>query len=235
MSSALKKIFSGENDEEVHNEFIKFGKGVFENRYLLEAKKQKNKWAIKTSAEFSNFLVRSCLEKASGEIEIKGIIVSTFPVSDKAEFEIEKVKKYMGIQQVVIKTTTTTPDKVLSLMNEFPKAHFGLSFKTDSCDLKIKAKTPKSGKPGKKGGEGPKADFCSLKTTDRSIVQDLFFDFPDFDFIVIKHTLNIKKIELPEGEQDPVKIRALAKRSGTMKREVNVNGEEFIEEKEFSA
>ena len=60
MSSVLKKIFSEQSDEEVHNEFIKFGKGVFENRYLLEAKKQKDKWAIKTSAEFSNFLVRSC-------------------------------------------------------------------------------------------------------------------------------------------------------------------------------
>jgi len=233
MSSVLKKIFSEQSDDRVHNEFIKFGKGVFENRYLLEAKKQKTKWSVKTSAEFSNFLVRSCLEKASGEIEVKGIIVSTSPLSEKAEFEIEKVKKYMGIQQAVIKTNTT-PDKILALMDELPKAHYGLSFKTADCDLKIKAKTPKTGKPGKKAQE-PKADFCALKTTDKSIIQDLFFDFPDFDFIVIKHTINIKKIELPEGEEDPVKIRELAKRFGSIKREVNVNGEQFIEEKKFSA
>ena len=56
-----------------------------------------------------------------------------------------------------------------------------LLFKTNNSELKIKGKAPKSGKPGKKGDdEAPKADFCSLKTSDREIMKDLFFDLHDF-------------------------------------------------------
>ena len=59
----VKKIFDGVFDEEVHLSFLKFGRGEYKNKFLLEGKKQKSKWAIKTGAEFANFLVRKCLEK----------------------------------------------------------------------------------------------------------------------------------------------------------------------------
>ena len=36
----VKKIFEGNFDEEVHNDFLKFGRGEYNNRYLLEGKKQ---------------------------------------------------------------------------------------------------------------------------------------------------------------------------------------------------
>ena len=72
MKNTIAKIFSGETDEEVHSDFIKFSRGIFQDRYLIEGKKQKEKWSIKTSAEFANFFVRRCLEKSPGEINIKG-------------------------------------------------------------------------------------------------------------------------------------------------------------------
>ena len=78
MSNVIRKIFldeAGENDQEVHEAFIKFGKGEFGARYLLEGKKQKDRWAIKTSAEFGNYFVKRCLADVEEPIDMKGVIV----------------------------------------------------------------------------------------------------------------------------------------------------------------
>ncbi|MEK6825622.1 MAG: hypothetical protein AABY00_02440, partial [Nanoarchaeota archaeon] len=234
MESVIKKIFSEKSDEAVHGEFIKFSKGVFGNKYLLDAKKQKLGWTIKTSAEYVNTLVRNCLEKMSGEIGVTGVIVATFHVGEKAQFPIERVKQFMGIKQAVV-NTTTTPRKILSLMDEYPRAFFALSFSTPLVSIKTKAKAPKSSKPASSGEKEVSADFCTLKTSDPSIVKDLFFDCPDFTEISIKHILNIKEITLPKGVSDPVQIREQAKRKGTITRIIKVDGKEIRKEIEFEA
>ncbi len=234
MSSVLYKIFSNNSDEEVHAEFLKFSRGAFENRYLIEAKKQKDKWSIKTSSEFANYLVKKCLEKIKDEIEVKGVIVSTLNLGSDEEigFKIEKRKNFMGIRQLVV-NTKTSPDKILNLMNKYPRAFFALSFSVNGCGIKIKAKAPKSVKPAGKGEKEVKADFCSIKTSDKSIIEDLFFDSPQFDEIRIKHTIKINEIILPKGVEDPVRIRELSERKGVMFRHINIDGKEKTEEKEF--
>jgi len=232
MDSTINQIFSGKSEGSGHDEFVKFGKGTFDNKYLVQCKKQKNKWAIKTSAEFANFFVRRCLEDASGDVKIKGVIVATFNVASDIGFEVERIKQFMGIKQAVI-NTTTSPKSILSLMDKYPKAFFALSFSTDKCDLKIKPKAPKSAKPSAKGDKGPKVDFCSLKTSDESILKDLFFDMGDFKEVRIKHVLMINQIILPQGESDPKKIRELAKRKGKVIRKIVLDGKEKISEKEF--
>lgn len=238
MKSIVTKIFLDKIDEDVHAEFVKFSRGVFENRYLLEGKKQKDKWQIKTSSEFANFLVRKALEKTNGQINVKGIIVSTSDLEGDCEMEIEDVKKYMGIKQLVL-NCETNPSKIISLMNKYPRAFYALSFSTPDYDLKIKAKPPKSGKPGTKtkgnDDEGPKADFCSLKTSNREVIEDLFFDFPNFNEIKINHTLEIKEIELPKDYKTPEEMREKAKRKGTIKRIINVDGKKEVKEKKFEA
>ena len=46
----MKKIFEGVSDNEIHNDFMKFSRGEFKDKYIIEAKKQANKTAIKTTA-----------------------------------------------------------------------------------------------------------------------------------------------------------------------------------------
>lgn len=233
MESVLKRIFSGKSDEEVHGEFIKFSRGVFDNRYLIEAKKQKDKWNIKTGYEFANFLVRKCLEKINGEIDISGIIVFTGSLED-SKVPIERVKQFMGIKQYIINAKVNASD-VLNLMNKYPKAFFALSLKFGDGELKIKAKAPKSAKPSNKEDKEVKADFCSLKTNDQGIIDDLFFDFHDFNEIKIKHSLNIQEVIIPKGIDDPVKMREMSKRKGKIIREINVDGRVEKKEVEFEA
>ncbi|MBS3089346.1 hypothetical protein J4461_00510 [Candidatus Pacearchaeota archaeon] len=234
MHSVINKIFSGVNDEIVHREFVKFSKGIFPSRYLLEAKKQKNQYSVKVGPEFANYLVRACLEKVSGDIAVIGAIIATFDITKEAEFPIERIKQFMGVKQSLI-STTTTPEKIISLMDKFPKAFFALSFSTGAFHLKIKAKAPKSAKPASRGDKEATPDFCSLKTNDQSIIDDLFFDAPDFKEVKINHILTIEDIELPKEVKDPVQIRELAIRKGKITRTVIVDGKERKSEASFKA
>lgn len=234
MDSVVGKLFNSESDEEVHREFVKFGKGLFKDRYLIEGKKQASAWSIKTSAEFSNYLVKEGLKKVNGNIDVKGVIISTFDVSDKTSIQIDKVKKYMGIQQAIVNTSVNAKD-LLDLMDREPKVHYGLSFKTQDFQLKIKEKAPKSGKPGKKGEDGPKADFCSVKTTDRKIVDELFFDCKEFKEVKIKHEIEVDEIEIPKGVTNPKELREKSVRKGKIYRYIDLDGNQQKKEVSFVA
>ncbi len=234
MDCFIKKIFQGEADDEIHSEFVKFSRGEFKDRCIIEAKKQVDKWAIKTSSEFANYFVRKCLEKAPEILKIKGIIICTGNIESDIKFYIKDVKKFMGIRKIVIDTELNKAD-LLELMDKYPRIFYGLSFSTQTCKLKIKEKAPKSGKPPKKGGTEAKADFCTLKTTDFEMIKDLFFDVPDFKEIKISHTIQIIDIIYPQNEQDFEKIRLLARKKGKIIRKVTSDGKETISEKEFEA
>ena len=236
MSNIIKKIFEGVNDDEVHNAFIKFSKGTFNDRYLLDAKAQKDKWAIKAGAEYVNTIVEKCLRKSPEKVTVKGVIVSTMDLREEVEFEFERVKQFMGIKQLIINTELNRDD-LLALMERLPKAFFALSFKGDDFDLKVKAKAPKGAKPNNKGDKEVKADFCTLKTPDKEIIDELFFDIgKDWKIAKVNHTIVLDKIELPSGVTDPVQIRAQAKKGGKIVRSVKIDeGEAKISEKEFLA
>ncbi|MDO8459515.1 MAG: hypothetical protein Q7S74_00230 [Nanoarchaeota archaeon] len=234
MENVIRKIFLGKCDEEVHSDFVKFSKGVFENRYLLDGKAQKDKWSIKSSAEFGNFFVRAGLEKINSQIQVTGAIISTLDLQKDINFPIENVKRYMGIKQLII-NTKIDPKNILQLMIKYPKAFYALSFSIEGYELKIKAKAPKSGKPSGKGEAEPKADFCSLKTSNKDIVNDLFFDYSNFKDIFIKHILNITEIVIPQNVKDPKEIRELSKRKGVLKRIVKVDNQSKTSEKDFLA
>jgi hypothetical protein len=95
-------------------------------------------------------------------------------------------------------------------MNKFPKAFFGLSFKTENSEIKIKDKMPKSGKPSSKSEEKPKADFCKIKTNNKKIAEDFIFENNNFKEAKITHTFLIEKIEIPEelrNSKDFAKIK----------------------------
>lgn len=231
----VKKIFDGVFDDVVHANFLKFGRGIYENRYLIEGKKQAKKWAVKTSAEYANFLVKRCLEKIDGSVEIKGVIVSTSDLKNEINFDIKKVSNFQGVKKNII-DTSVEPLQILELIEKYPKVFFALSFKGEDFVLKIKAKAPSSAKPGK-NGEKPVADFCSLKTEDKSLVDELFFGVSDFKEVFINHIINVTDIIYPDNMNDlkPTEVRELSKRKGIIKRIAEVDGVEKISEANFVA
>ena len=231
----MKKIFDGVFDEEVHANFLKFGRGEYKNKYLLAGKKQAKNWAIKASAEYANFIVRLCLEKISGTVAVKGVIVSTLDLKDEISFDIKKVSNFQGVRKNII-DTEVEPTDILNLMDKYPKVFFALSFKGDNFVLKIKPKAPKAPKPGK-DGEGPVADFCSLKTGDNAVVDELFFGVGDFKEVSVSHTISVTDIVYPANMNDlkPVEVRELSKKKGVAKRTVNADGITKTSEAKFLA
>ena len=237
----IKKIFEDEIDQEVHDEFTKYGKGEFNNRYEIRAKQQKNgkQYKVWTSHEFSNFLVKKCMEKASDEVGIKGIMIATFDLEDDIKFEVKDVKKYMGMYKYVINTNANKQD-VLDLMNKYPKIFYGLSFDIPNGKLKVKKKSPRSAKPGssKKDKKKSKVNFCSMKTQDMGLVKNLLFDIDlDFEEVKISHDLIINNIIYPENmsELKPKEIRERAKREGKIIRHIYKDDREEEKETDFVA
>jgi len=228
----INKIFENKIDEEVHLQFQKFSRGEFKNRALIEVKKSKEKYTIKTSSEFANGFVKTLAEKLGEEkTKVIGAIISTSDLTEKLNFK-EK-KQFQGVKRYLIENEMSGLE-ILKLLEKFPKSFFALSFETENYVLKIKPKAPKSGKPGK-GDKKPKPDFCKLITTDSELGKSFVFEKFDFKKAEIIHDFFIKEIIIPENEKDYSKIRELAKRKGKIIRKAIIDEKEFNSEREFEA
>ena len=233
----IKKIFEGVCDEGVHNDFVKFSRGDFKDRYLIEGKKQAKKWTIKTGPEFANYFVREGLSKLNQKINVNGIISTTLDLSNEIPFEISKISQFQGVKKYVI-NTEIHPRDVLVLMDKYPKVFFALTFSEGDLNVKIKAKPPKSGKPSNKDDEDKKIDFCTVKTTDKSLLESLFWDVGlDWDSIIISHEIIIEDIIYPKemASMKPAEVREKSKRKGKIIRNIKSGGKEKIFECNFIA
>ena len=229
----IKKNFDGDVDESVHLQFQKFSKGEFRNRALIEVKKTGKGYSIKTSAEFVNGLVRTVAEKLGKEsTKVTGAIVSTQDLTGELEFKDKK--QFQGVKRYLIDKEMTGTE-IIDLLEKFPKNFFALTFEVEDMKLKTKPKAPKSGKAGKEKDGGPKADFCSLKTSDKNIVSGFVFEREDFKDTRINHTFFVDEIIMPKDEEDFAKIREIAKRKGRIFRKAIIDGQEIETEKEFVA
>jgi len=233
----IQNIFEGDFNDEVHNDFIKFSRGDFKDRYLIEAKKQANKWAIKTSFEFANSFVKSCMEKENNTFKVTGIISTTLDLKNEIPFEISKVSQFQGVKKYIINTEVKS-DELLSLMKKYPRVFFALSFKGKDFELKVKAKPPKSGSSNKKDDEEIRADFCTLKTDDQNLLNQIFFDVGlNWKEARINHTLKIENIVYPDNMDNlkPAEVRELSKREGILIRNITLDDKKQVKEAKFIA
>jgi len=230
----IEKIKDKKTDNFVHLQFQKFSRGNFKNRALISAKKSKGNYTIKTGPEFANELVRLFAQKlGEKKTKVTGAIVSTSDLKDKIEFT--QIKQFQGVKRYLIDCEMSGKE-ILSLLDEFPKVFFAFTFEADENNtLKIKAKAPKSGKPGK-GDKEPKADFCKFKTNNSEIGKSFIFEKDEFKKADIKHEFVIENIVLPQtDEKDFAVIRELAKRAGKIIRYSNIDDVKNVKEFEFVA
>lgn len=232
----IEKIFLKKTDKKVHLQFQKFSKGIFKDRAIINAKKSGKKYTIVTSYEFANEMIRDAAEKLGSEkARISGAIVSTHDLSGKVDFTDKK--QFQGVKRYIIDKEMSGED-ITKILDEFPKAFFGLSFGFGETTLKIKAKAPKSGKPKNSSDESVKADFCRLVTTDENLGKGFVFERPDFKVAEVKHTYVIESIEIPDelkNSQDFALMREESKRKGKIVREAIIDGEHIKKEIEFEA
>jgi len=238
----IKRVHEKNFDEEVHQQFQKFSKGEFRNRALIEAKNSNGNYIIKTSAEFANGLVKELAERlGSNKTKVTGGIITTINLKEIPKyhdlFAQVKVKNFQGVKNYQIDLQLSGKE-IIEMINTSPKAFFALSFSVEEDTLKIKPKAPKSGKPGSKGEEAPKVDFCVLKTKDKNLAESFIFENPEFKIAKIAHDFLIDKIEIPnelKNSEDFALIREKSKRVGKILRKAEVDGVKSEKELELKA
>jgi len=212
MESFLKRVLAGKSDDDSHRYFVRFGKGDYKRRFLMSLTRGA-KIKVKTSFEFANDLVKFVNEVK--KIRFSGDILS------KEKVEGREGKKKAGVFVYEVSDCS---------LDEFKNVYYYLLDVEDSeIILKIKKKLPKPGKNEEKIDDG----FCSLIIEQKywtALKNSFFWDVPDCKKASIEHELKINEIVLPKGEKDPVKIRELAKRKGTIVRKMIVDEKESSKE-----
>ncbi len=227
----IKKIFDKKVDEEVHQQFIRFGKGEYKKRFQVSLWKTK-KIKVKTSFEFANDLVKLCL--MFGNCDVSGIVLSKKDISRvMSENNIKgnfKTKRGGLYYQNNIEKQELKKEQLIEL--EKVSYFTLLDLEGKGFKLKIKKKIPKPGKNEDKIDD----KFCQLEADERfypKIKEDFFWDILETKKAEIKHDVLIEKIIPPRGETDFAKIRELAKRCGKIIRKIVIDGEEIKKEIDF--
>lgn len=235
--SFIKELFSNKPGENVHRQLSRFGIGTFENKAIIEISAISKKIKLKASSEFSNELVELLANTIKNPVYVKGIIFSTKDLREQSDIEFEDVKNVMGVKKHII-NNNLTKEQILNICNLFPDSSIQLSFKTDFGELKIKDKSPRSGKPSSKSSdEAPKADFCILTTENKEILEEYAFDVKiPFKKLNIAHTYIIKDIEISEKyKNDFAMARRMGMRIGKIIRHLNIDGKPETREIIFKA
>lgn len=226
----IKKVFSGKNDDAVHRQFIRFGKGEYKKRALLRLWKTKNV-KIKGSFEFANDFV--LFVAGLGNFSFSGNIWSKEQIPG-----LQGAKKEGKIVYNVSNLTSSKIKEIAPLVY-----YFLLDADSAGIKLKIKGKLPKPGKSENKVDD----KFCQLELDGKyypATREDFFWDLPDGKKMSAEHVFVIKEIIIPKGEARPgvvtletdyTKIRETAKRKGRIVRIANVDGKEERKETEFEA
>jgi len=213
MESFVKMIFEGNICEECHRHFVRFGKGKYERRFLINVNVGK-KVKIRGSFEWANDFVKFIRENK--EVKFSGNILSKDKIPGK-----DGKKKSGGFVYEISDSS----------LEGFEDAYFYLlNVDEEDIVLKIKKKLPKPGKSADKID----GKFCSMDLDLKywPKVREIFFwDVSEnVKKVKIAHDVIIEEIVIPSGEEDPIKIRELAKRKGRIIRKIEADKEESSKE-----
>ena len=224
----IKKIFQNNIDESVNKQFVRFGKGKFEKRALINVIKG-SRIKVSTSFEFANDLVYF-IGTLAQQFRIRGTIFNKQEVPNlKGKkknrlfvYDIEKEASGEELKNLAINTYYILLD---------------CTSQDNSINLKIKKKLPKPEKSSKKTVDDK---FCSLILDIRwwpKVHDEFLFDLPfEIKKTYIEHIYIINDVIISkemEKEKDFEKIRLKAKRKGKIIRKIIVDKKELVKEKEF--
>lgn len=215
MKFFIKDLIETGKSEDGHRYFLRFGKGDYRRRFLISLQKGK-KIKVRGSFELANEFVN--FAKENGETKFSGKILT------RSKLEGKEGKKKAGGFVYEIEDSS---------LDGFDGAYFYLlDSNSENMVMKIKKKIPKPGKNANKIDD----KFCLLELDLKyleKVKERFFWDVPEGRKAIIEHELIITDIVMPEGEEDPVKIRALAKRKGKIIRTITVDGKETKKEVNF--
>ena len=225
----LRELFEGDqNQEYIHQKFIKYGRG-HKNGPKAVIKKKGDKIKIKASYGFENILGHVVLETSRDKIKTKGNMISFLEIDDSLELlgitpEKKRKKRKTFIYRIA---GEYTPQTLLRAYKEYPSCIFLLDLRGKDFKLKTKNSPPK---PGKDIDE----EFCSLQlpaSQEKKIIDEICFDeqLSDIDEVRIWYEYNIKGFDIQEEyKNNPQMARLHAKRVGVAQRFISHKGMENV-------
>lgn len=220
----IKDIFNKNNTEHAHNKFIRYSKGVFVGP-LLEVKLSKTQVKLKASFHFVDELLYLLAEVLGNkQVHIVGTLVWNTDLNEdlgKLGIKYAKVSKSRGIFKYDLDNDVAMKD----FMDLMGKYHVLATIKTEEVSFVTKTSFPKPNK-------GFAADFCKVTLPGnfaKKFTEDFLFDVNEKNIkdVSIQHEIIVEDIELPNID-DFDKARRLAKRVGTIKRTIAINGAEPV-------
>ena len=221
----INKIFSKQIDESVHEQFVRFGKGIFDGRAAIKLQRGKD-IRVSSGFEYSKDFAETIAEMAD-RFSVSGTIVSREQI-----IELGTAKMKRGIFTYVISKEMSSKE----LKEILKKCKYALlNISASGIMLKCKQKLPKPGKSKEKIDD----KFCILNTELKywSQIKKMFFSdiSDDVKKVSAKHTIEVKNIKVPEGVTDFEQMRLMAKREGKITRFLEIDKKETKGECEFSA
>jgi len=202
----IKKIFTNNIDEEVHKSFTRFSRGIFENRALMKIQKSKDSFKLYVSYDLVKDIILLIADYIQKADVAGKIIKSKKKTEINSSLSSEELKKICDENDFVLLDITAS----------------GITFK---CKKAI----PKPGKSldGK---------FASAALP-IALLDKMIFGFDsNFKQAVISHTFDIKEIVIPdEYKNNPELARIKARRKGTIKRIIDIDGKHEEKNIEFTA
>ena len=229
----IKKIFSDNIDKDVHKQFVRFSKGRFANRAIARIKKGK-KIAIRTTFEYVNDVVKLIIDNCEGNVNVSGSIVGK-DLSKELNLEAEHTKR-MGVRKAELKPVSLSKSELINLYEKYKDIFLLLNLDCNTCSLKCKQNLPKpgSGKQSEDEAEMKKVDFCKA-VFEKDLSEEFIWEKKDFKEAEASHIFVIDELVVPkELENDYARARIEAKRKGKIIRELNIDGEKKVIEKDIS-
>lgn len=220
----LKDIFNKVDSEHAHNKFIRYSKGKFIGP-KIKIKVTKNGIKLNGSFHLVDELLMLMAEYLKNrEVLVKGTLSWNKDLSPELEqtgIKYLKVTKSRGIFNYTLENTI----KFKEFVDTLGDYHILISFKEEDITLSTKPKFPKPNKDITN-------DFCKTnfpQSMAKKILSEFAFDVKQDNIkeILITNDIIVEDIKLPDIDNFE-EARKLAKRAGTIKREVIVNGGEPV-------
>jgi len=220
----VKKIFQNKIDDAVHSQFIRFSRGIFDNKAVINISKN-GKIKISSTYELAGELALF-LASLAKNLHVSGLIMAKEPIEGLAG------EKKRGLYNYNIEQNIS-----FEKLNEISGKAFAMLLDCDAPGINMKSKK-KLPRPSSKGLDKVKDKFCTIQLDIKfwpSVKEEFLFELPDGKKYKGINRYEISELILPENEKDSERLRLLTKRKGKLIRKSIVDGKEIIQERNFAA
>lgn len=235
----MKKLLTGKADESVHQQFVRFGKGIYKYRAMATIKKTATSIKIATTHEYSTDLALLIARAADSPVKISGMFITSNDTTSTLPFPATYTKR-MGVGRITIPDVAITKEKLHEFLTQNSTNLLLLNLTAANCSLTCKQTIPNPKKTPKTTDEGveetPKIGHCKATFTNPAVADNFIFETNDYKTATVIHTYTITDFVVPaQYKNDPEQARIHAQRTGTIIRDLTLDGVTSKKEYPFTA